>query len=342
MTSLDRQLSWTKATRKKLHGSLSPHKADPRDPFTDAAGAWTWLRERFAALEQTSFEAAPELAHGPDTLARVERVMASMRSETPVVLDVRDEQVRRFLAAAAQPHWKGDVLESWDSWTYLRALARVWVEVGGVAKALEIADDPSSGLVDCDSSTTYGVGDVCAAIRFVPLKPLRWYEVEGAREADFVPPARRPFTNQGHRVFAALRVVLCELSDEAFADALEASRPHVAAAQDPIHRAGLAYAFSRDQHQVASAVDRHLASRTDPYARAGFALLMASTTDPELALKLAVERPVDPGYLTSDILDNLDVAARPALAHVLEHCGVRATYLKHLKAALKRIDKAIA
>lgn len=91
-------LQWPRASRRKLHGVRTPHKADPADVSLSAPQAWTALQKMYSA----SLEAGITYTADPACADLLARVQASLVAWTALESS-RDDLPRPALSGVTDP-----------------------------------------------------------------------------------------------------------------------------------------------------------------------------------------------------------------------------------------------
>lgn len=310
---------WTKATRKKLHGTRTLHPLDPKDAVPTLDEAWKAL----SALTM------PEVKDAPDA---VQAMMATHGGPIPTSLDVVGEMARAHLL------YVGADVPKWKTWSAARALVALWAEVGGFRFVVDVltAKRPYD-----KTETVYRVhldGDTAEKriVTFLPRTPQPKV-LDG------------PWSDAGEleSLWWSLRYRVAAIDDATFAEAkasvadLLAGVPEGSSAEGHwFQRSALAFALSRDRDLVAEQIDRLVDAYPGDLVWEGADLLIAAA--PDLAHATAMPLYVALGAYSFDVIDSLGTDARPVIqAHFDERRKTASLqYLTQETAALRVLDKA--
>jgi len=117
-------IPWTKTTRKKLHGFVSAHKADPKDQAPPLDEAWELLRTcRDGRI---------------DGLDEHVEVATSVRDEFQSASPPKSLSLSREMYRCALAFQSHSNVNKWEGWAMPRALMSLWCEVEGPSFAIEL------------------------------------------------------------------------------------------------------------------------------------------------------------------------------------------------------------
>lgn len=279
--SLPPRPRWTRTQRRKLHGIRRPHRHDPPNALLRPGEAWAWLRRRHALCVERG-EALVVLRDVP-TEPIVGALGDLIQASPPDQLDLQREQCRMAIAL-----WEGRDHAAHQPLA-MRALLRVWVDRGGAEFVARLACAPAALVC-----IRQGRGSWALA----PLQPKSDHERVPVCVRDGSDMAGK--TGFELHFWHALRAWLMLAPKPTFERARALAAPcrdrliqrfdaqGWASLADATTFSGLSFAFARDPSWAEEDVYATLAG-----VRKGLALpwLMASMTDPRLALALAEHGP---------------------------------------------------
>lgn len=316
-----RTSGWTRAQRNKLNGIRSLHEADPPDVAPSADDAWTTLRDHHQRCQERlrSITAQENFRDGLDAL-----LSTLSHPEAPASLDFRLELYRLGYHMNVTPPSLRKHAGSTDH-ELMRALVGLWVGVEGVPFALEMYDQKAD--FGFEGATIEG-DDAWITLKLISPEGTVW-------------PTRIRESQHEWSFWPALRSQVALLDEEALRQAREAAAPRYRQLCDSTEYHDLrqrdlyAFVFSRDPEWAEEQV-RALLTEEQPTGET--AALLASLTDPQLALELANTMPL---YLASfggryalDVVESLGAEAAPVL-RVLIDAAPSATDRSPFEAALE-------
>ncbi|PCC69277.1 hypothetical protein SAMN02745121_08900 [Nannocystis exedens] len=234
-------LTWTPATRRKLHGARNHLPDDPETDDPETAPpyvAWEILATSWSirtkeetqignrVLRPTAFRAEREPLR-----SRLAAVLEELeRDDPPEDLDVIKELLRAFVLERTRTDNRRESLQTWRVGRG-SGLVDLWAGTKGLAFCLDVLTSPGQ-------FTALDTDDDSGGILFDLVEPIEGDTWELYTGADTVTD---PF-------WWALRAWVSGLSEDAFARQLAEARPLLARLRDrsPGVRARVAFALSRD------------------------------------------------------------------------------------------------